>query len=556
MARKGPGVLAKHARQRAHRRPFAVAFVIGSMVVAARFTENNRFCGTDCHEMWPYRDSWKASTHQTVDGMQCHIPPGPVNFVVTKLYASREVWVHFTGQVKAPIAVTRHIPNSACERSGCHTGARIAPPVKLGTAAPVDVQARQRRARQEQVRRLPRRGGARRRPRRRGRAAQLDGLVLQVPYRRAEELLLLSPAAARRSGSLPELPQPRRVDRRQELRASAAARRYARADRLRAVPHQGRLGASRRLHQLPRRPAQRAPELRRLPRARGVDSEHVRHPQEGPHVPAGDEPLQCGACHQQGFGKLGRLSLSRRQPADGGRMTHRHRLALFDIDCTLIDAHGAGGRAILGAVDETYGVSGSLEGYTFHGRTDPGIVVDLATRWGRPRTRCAMVGGVPRRLRASSRGRSGGRHGRGPAGCPGARHCARGGRARAAGTAHRQHGGRRGGKLAPTGLAGLFASGPTAPIPPTLRAAGLRHRTGRALSGHRYGGKEIAIIGDTPARPTLRRRLRGEGHRCSDRAAQRRRSCGLPTRFRLPRLERLGRRVRGHPGLSGRQPTS
>ena len=28
-----------------------------------------------------------------------------------------------------------------------------------------------------------------------------------------------------------------------------------------------------------------------------------RHPQEGPHVPAGEEPLQCGACHQGGFGQ-------------------------------------------------------------------------------------------------------------------------------------------------------------------------------------------------------------------------------------------------------------
>jgi phosphoglycolate phosphatase-like HAD superfamily hydrolase len=60
------------------------------------------------------------------------------------------------------------------------------------------------------------------------------------------------------------------------------------------------------------------------------------------------------------------------------------RLALFDIDCTLIDPHGAGGRAIFAAVEETYGVRGGLDGYSFHGRTDPGIVVDLATRWGAP----------------------------------------------------------------------------------------------------------------------------------------------------------------------------
>ena len=58
------------------------------------------------------------------------------------------------------------------------------------------------------------------------------------------------------------------------------------------------------------------------------------------------------------------------------------RLALFDIDCTLIDAHGAGGRAIMGAIRDVYGVGGELGGYTFHGRTDPAIIRDLADLWG------------------------------------------------------------------------------------------------------------------------------------------------------------------------------
>jgi phosphoglycolate phosphatase-like HAD superfamily hydrolase len=58
------------------------------------------------------------------------------------------------------------------------------------------------------------------------------------------------------------------------------------------------------------------------------------------------------------------------------------RLVLFDIDCTLIEPHGIGGRAIFAALAETYGLRGKLDGYSFHGRTDPGIVIDLATRWG------------------------------------------------------------------------------------------------------------------------------------------------------------------------------
>jgi phosphoglycolate phosphatase-like HAD superfamily hydrolase len=58
------------------------------------------------------------------------------------------------------------------------------------------------------------------------------------------------------------------------------------------------------------------------------------------------------------------------------------RLVLFDIDCTLVDAHGAGGRAILRAIKDVYGVEGELGDYSFHGRTDPGIIRDLAELWG------------------------------------------------------------------------------------------------------------------------------------------------------------------------------
>ena len=117
-----------------------VLLSIGGSALAAKFTENNKFCGTDCHEMWPYRDTWAKSTHKQVDCVQCHIAPGPVSFLKTKLAASREVWVHFTGVSKKPIRVTRHIPNSACERSGCHTSAQTSKTISLGQPAPVKFQ--------------------------------------------------------------------------------------------------------------------------------------------------------------------------------------------------------------------------------------------------------------------------------------------------------------------------------------------------------------------------------------------------------------------------------
>jgi nitrate/TMAO reductase-like tetraheme cytochrome c subunit len=120
---------------------FAVAALIllgiASTAVAAQFTESNKFCGSDCHEMWAYRDTWAISTHKGVNCVQCHIAPGFISLVETKFFAMREVWVHVTGQVKAPIKVTRHIPNGACERGGCHTRSQISVPNSLGSPAPV-----------------------------------------------------------------------------------------------------------------------------------------------------------------------------------------------------------------------------------------------------------------------------------------------------------------------------------------------------------------------------------------------------------------------------------
>lgn len=111
----------------------ALIVLTGAAFTAARATESNKFCGQDCHEMLPYNATWEASKHSQVDCVTCHIPPGAWNFLKTKFFALREVYVHFTGQVKAPIQVTRHIPNSTCEE--CHPPADLTKPVQLVTAS-------------------------------------------------------------------------------------------------------------------------------------------------------------------------------------------------------------------------------------------------------------------------------------------------------------------------------------------------------------------------------------------------------------------------------------
>jgi phosphoglycolate phosphatase-like HAD superfamily hydrolase len=182
------------------------------------------------------------------------------------------------------------------------------------------------------------------------------------------------------------------------------------------------------------------------------------------------------------------------------------RLVLFDIDCTLIDGHGAGKRAVLHALREVYGLEGKLGDYTFHGRTDPAIVRDLVELWGNrspepdpvaddssveacleryvelledelSRGHVETLPGVPELVTAL-------------AGTP---------RALLGLLTGNVEGGARL-KLASTGLLHLFevaAYGSDSAARTDLPAIALERA--EEVSGRRFRGKEIVIIGDTPA---------------------------------------------------------
>ena len=187
--------------------------------------------------------------------------------------------------------------------------------------------------------------------------------------------------------------------------------------------------------------------------------------------------------------------------AGGDRRAGPRRLVLFDVDCTLIDAHGAGGRAMFRAMDEIYGVRGELDGYSFHGRTDPAIIVDLATGWGASEAvvrdelpaclaryveclrdemtddEIEVLPGVHDLVTALS--------------CD---------RRVVLGVLTGNIAEGLALKLAPTGLLPLFkvlASGSDSALRPELPAVAVA-RADR-LTGHRYTGKEVVVIGDTPA---------------------------------------------------------
>ena len=60
------------------------------------------------------------------------------------------------------------------------------------------------------------------------------------------------------------------------------------------------------------------------------------------------------------------------------------RLILFDVDGTLVDAGGAGKRALGEALLAVYGRTGAIEGFRMGGRTDPEIVRELLCGAGMP----------------------------------------------------------------------------------------------------------------------------------------------------------------------------
>lgn len=62
------------------------------------------------------------------------------------------------------------------------------------------------------------------------------------------------------------------------------------------------------------------------------------------------------------------------------------RLVLFDIDGTLVTTEGRAAAALRKAMEQVLGVPISSEGYSFSGKTDPRIVLELSENAGLPRS--------------------------------------------------------------------------------------------------------------------------------------------------------------------------
>jgi len=92
-----------------------LVFILG---VTLEVTSTPKFCNT-CHNMKPYYQSWKKSSHNHVTCTDCHFPPGIKSKIKGKFTALSMLVNYFTGVYKRskPWA---EISDLSCMREGCH----------------------------------------------------------------------------------------------------------------------------------------------------------------------------------------------------------------------------------------------------------------------------------------------------------------------------------------------------------------------------------------------------------------------------------------------------
>jgi nitrate/TMAO reductase-like tetraheme cytochrome c subunit len=95
---------------------FGLITVTGFIFLKA--TSKSGFCVT-CHYMRPYYDSWAESTHNDIECIQCHFPPGIRGAVKGKFTAVAMLTNYMTG-VYRKSKPWAEISDESCLREGCH----------------------------------------------------------------------------------------------------------------------------------------------------------------------------------------------------------------------------------------------------------------------------------------------------------------------------------------------------------------------------------------------------------------------------------------------------
>jgi nitrate/TMAO reductase-like tetraheme cytochrome c subunit len=114
--------------QRAHRFRLALGclglIVLGLAIVAGGvqgyvYTESTEFCGTVCHSMDPQYVRYQESPHAKVECAQCHVGPGAVSFVQSKVDGVRQLVTTLLDTYSRPIKSPVH--NLRPARETCET---------------------------------------------------------------------------------------------------------------------------------------------------------------------------------------------------------------------------------------------------------------------------------------------------------------------------------------------------------------------------------------------------------------------------------------------------
>lgn len=115
-------------------RRLQLAAVVVAVIAALFFgfleyTQRPQFCVT-CHYMGPYYKSWEESSHNQVNCLKCHYPPGFKSVVRAKIVAISQVVQYVTKTYGTkPWA---EVEDAACLRSGCHDTRLLAGTVPFG----------------------------------------------------------------------------------------------------------------------------------------------------------------------------------------------------------------------------------------------------------------------------------------------------------------------------------------------------------------------------------------------------------------------------------------
>ncbi len=106
-----------------------VLFGVGNYAMI-HHTSSSHFCGSTCHVMESYYESWEGSVHEQehVECVQCHIAPGFGNYAEAKINGMGQMVDCILGRlVMKPSA---SVSDFSCTREGCHVLSEVLDVVK------------------------------------------------------------------------------------------------------------------------------------------------------------------------------------------------------------------------------------------------------------------------------------------------------------------------------------------------------------------------------------------------------------------------------------------